>query len=562
MGRMRDHFDEFGNPKALAFDLGGGDEQRMRDERILMYSAYGTSEFGQHLVSAIAERQIQMDIVDQSRPLDEALLSRYTQLWHISNSSPTLSGGQIDLIADFVKRGNGLAIWADNAPYFADANLLANRLIGTGFSGNEQADQIMTPAEKVMPGHFIEHPLTNGVNNLYEGVTICTIRPVEGVTILGQSHDGQLNIGCFERGQERIVLDTGFTKLFDGLFQRVAGTARYLRNIAFWLARGSRNVEYRLFTPGRGQLATIAPGRASEQYRHTVTQPVTLTYILSWTDAAALRLSIRDPRGQTVRDETAQVSPLRVEVAAAIPGEWTAQVTGVRAAQPDVAYVLTLAVDHGTAQQARPVPAASVYLPIYLVVDGSRHMAGRTAALMAGIHELIAQLRQRPSHGAGAQVTLIAADATGREVAPQADAHVFTVGQLGAAGTCGLGAALSRLVPRLSSTGGGKAKPLVVVLLAGRPDDNWSSAADQLHRLAARNIAQVVAVGIGGYADSQVLRQLTTATPLALDTLSHESARQLFGWIYAVADAAMSGLESNSKGESAPAIPAGLRGLA
>jgi uncharacterized protein YegL len=562
MGRLRDHFDEFGNPKGLAFDLGGGDEQRMRDEKILLYTPFNTAQYhGSHLIAAVAERNISMDIVSAGSQLDETTLSRYTQLWYVSGTAPTLSSHQIDLIADFVKRGNGLAIWADNDPFYADANLLAERLIGTRFSGDKMADQIMTPWDQVAPGHFIEHQLTHGVNNLYEGVTICTIRPVEGLTILGQSHDGQLNIACFERGQERIVLDTGFTKLYNGYFQRAAGTARYLRNIAFWLARGSRGVEYRLFTPGRGKLATVVPGSASEPYRQTVTQPVTLTYILSWNDEASLRLSVRDPRGQITRDETTQSSPLRVEVRATTPGEWTAQVTGVRSAQPDVAYVLTLAVDSGTAQPAQQFTPASVYLPVHLIVDGSRHVLKHTAALMAGVHELTAKLRQRTSHGAGAQVSLIAADGGGKEVIAPVDARAFTARQLGAIGSCSLGAALNRVVPRLSSASGA-VRPLVVILLAGPPEDNWSSAADQLHRLAARGSVDVIAVGIGGYNDAQVLRQLTTAAPLTLDALTYESVRALFGWIYEIADAAMTGLESGGRKASAPTPPAGVRALA
>jgi len=562
MGKLRDHFDEFGNPKGLAFDLGGGDEQRMRDEKILLYTPFNTAQYhGPHLTAAVAERNISMDIVSAGSRLDETTLSRYTQLWYVSGSTPTLNSQQIDMIADFVKRGNGLAIWADNEPLFADANLLAERLIGTHFSGDKMADQIMTPWDQVAPGHFIEHQLTHGVNNLYEGVTICTIRPVEGLTILGQSHDGQLNIACFERGQERIVLDTGFTKLYNGYFQRAAGTARYLRNIAFWLARGSRGVEYRLFTPGRGKLATVVPGSASEPYRQTVTQPVTLTYILSWNDEASLRLSVRDPRGQIARDETTQSSPLRVEVRATTPGEWTAQVTGVRSAEPDVAYVLTLAVDRGAAQPAQQFTPASVYLPIHLIIDGSRHVLKHTAALMAGVHELSGKLRQRTSHGAGAMVSLIAADGAGKEVIAPIDARAFTARQLGAIGSCSLGAALNRVVPRLSSASG-TVKPLVVILLAGPPEDNWSSSADQLHRLAARGSVDVIAVGIGGYNDAQVLRQLTTTAPLTLDTLSYESVRALFGWIYEVADTAMTGLESGGRNAAAPVPPAGVRALA
>ena len=37
MRRAAAGFDEFGNPKGRAYDLGGGDENRIRGERILIY---------------------------------------------------------------------------------------------------------------------------------------------------------------------------------------------------------------------------------------------------------------------------------------------------------------------------------------------------------------------------------------------------------------------------------------------------------------------------------------------------------------------------------------------
>jgi hypothetical protein len=47
-------------------------------------------------------------------------------------------------------------------------------------------------------------------------------------------------MAAFDNGASRIVLDTGFTKLHQGKFNRTAGTARYFRNIAFWLLPESR----------------------------------------------------------------------------------------------------------------------------------------------------------------------------------------------------------------------------------------------------------------------------------------------------------------------------------
>ena len=277
--------------------------------------------------------------------LNEKLLSEYTQLWYISDSSPKLSNKQVQMIVEYVRAGYGLAIWADNEPYYADANLLAKALIGTSFSGNKTADKLMVLGSQLAPGHFIDHPLTQGVNNLYEGITICSITPIPGVTILGQSHDGQLCLGCFEQDKQRIVLDTGFTKLFADLFKRSAGISRYLCNIAFWLALGSRSVEYRLLTTGRKDMAKISPGQSSEDYTFTITRSTKATYILQWSGAATLGLTVRDPRGAVVREESSPDSPLRVNLQVDTLGDWVCQVKGISVPSRDFPYVLTLARD-------------------------------------------------------------------------------------------------------------------------------------------------------------------------------------------------------------------------
>jgi hypothetical protein len=348
-------FDEYGNPRGHAFDLGGGDEDRVRGEKILLYIVYQGDEentnfrTASHLQQTVAERGLQMDVrlapATGNSDLTETLLSTYSQLWYISSNRRTLSDQQVQMITRYVRAGNGLAIWADNEPYYVDANLLATSLIGTSFSGDKMADQILVPGPKLAPGYFIEHALTQGVNNLYEGITICTIKPMSGVTVLGQSHDGQLCLGCFEQDNQRIVLDTGFTKLFRDRFQKSAGIARYLCNIAFWLARGSRSVEYKLLTPGREDIATISTGQLSKDYKVSLTQPTAGTYILQWNNSATLGLMVRDPRGSVVYDQVSSNSPQRATLRMDLPGNWTCQIKGVRVPSPNFPYVLTLVLD-------------------------------------------------------------------------------------------------------------------------------------------------------------------------------------------------------------------------
>jgi uncharacterized protein YegL len=586
-------YDEFGNPVGKAFDLGGVDDERLRGEKILLYVAYvpgkalqllGEKYEWHHAQQAVAERNLHMDILiapmHRRCSLDKELLSNYSQLWYVSDKTPTLNKKQVQMITGYVGDGNGLLIWADNKPYYADANLLANNLIGTNFSGNKYGDGILVLGERLRPGCFIEHSLTQGVNRLYEGITISTIAPAQDLTILAQSHDGQMCMACFERDNQRIVLDTGFTKLVKGAFYKTAGTARYFRNIAFWLAKGSRGLQYTLFTPGRESLATINPGGTSERYRYTVAQPTTLTYVLHWEGAATLGLVVQDPQGRTAHDSASATAPIRVDVPANVTGGWVCWVKGVNVPRPNFPYVLTLVLRKGAATVAPPsattspqpsvavppvAPVAAMVskqLPMYLVVDGSKRMSDLAPHLDLGLRRMADRLRSRVSRGAGAAVGLIVADDAGRVAMPLTDVSRFIAPGLTGRGTCGLGRALSNLLASLLSQPT-EGKPLVVMLLAGPPDDAWTGPADQLRNLAAQGKANVFVIGVGGYADATVLKRLTPMRPLALPVVTQDYTRQVFDWLYGVADVVLSGLESGASGQrkDVPAPPACLHGI-
>jgi hypothetical protein len=371
MVSLREGFDEFGNPIGKAFELGSVDDELLSEERILLFVVYdetlgkllsGTSFRWDLAQESVAERNIQMDIrVDVTgKSLTEELLNEYTQLWFVSGMVKHLSGTQVKMVREFIRQGSGLFIWADNQPFYADANLLAQAVVGTKFSGNKQGDQVMELCNELRPGCFIEHPLTQGINSLYEGRTISSIAPAPDLTILAKSHDKQNSMACFERDDQRVVLDTGFTKLLgEKRFYKTAGTARYIRNIAFWLSKATRSREYTIFTPGRENLAVIQSGGVSEHFQYSITDPLILAYVLSWEGSARLGLTIQDPQGRNVVDTDTNTPPLRTEVAADIPGDWVCQVKGVDVPHPDLQYVLTLVVNKEKRAE-KPVPASII----------------------------------------------------------------------------------------------------------------------------------------------------------------------------------------------------------
>lgn len=570
-------YDEFGNPVDQGFDLGGGDEERVRGERILFYVP-GPDWYGHewHLAQqAVAERGFSMDIVYPRRrsrcPLTGRMLEAYSQLWFVSDKRATLAAGQVRLIRSYVEGGNGLLIWADNDPFFADANELARRILGTMFSGDKPGERVLVPGETLTPGRFVEHPLTQGINRLHEGHTISTITPGEHITILAQSHDGQYCMACSERGDQRVVLDTGFTKLMNGRFYKTPGTARYFRNIAFWLARGARDYQYNRFTPGHERLATIDPGGVSERYVYDVAQPTLLTYILHWSGQATLGILIQDPQGRMVQDTASPSPPIRLEIPAGATGPWSCWVKGVNVPRAGFSYVLTLAVKRSGGRQARPAgvrqaphaaqmaPVATRRLPIYVLLDASRAASDAAPALETGLDTLTERLRARGSRRVEAAMSVSVVGAARPRTVPLTEASGFSVPPLHARGTLRLGLALRELLRSLAQVRSSTdSRPLIVILLANLPDDDWTAQAEQLRRLAEQRQANVFAVALGDFADADQLSRLSPVGPLVLRSVAPSNVERFFDWVYQVADAMMGGLERSTEGGSlsVPPLPA------
>lgn len=566
-------YDEFGNPEGEMFDLGGGDEERVRGERILFYTP-GPNWYGHewHLAQqAVADRGFSMDIMhpkDSRRcSLDEKVLGSYSQLWFVSSERVTLNDHQVKLIGSYVRHGNGLLIWADNEPYLADANRLAREIVGTEFSGDKPGEGILVPGETLAPGRFVEHALTHGINRLHEGHTISTIAPGEHITILAQSHDRQYCMACFEHRGHRVVLDTGFTKLMEGRFYRTPGTARYFRNIAFWLSRGARGYQYKRFTPGRESLATIDPKGVSERYVYNVTYPTSLTYILHWQGQGALGLLIQDPRGQVVHDSATSSPPIRLEIPANVTGPWSCWVKGINIPHADFPYVLTLAVKtdgidikrpSAVEYQGRAKPTPAKRVPIYILVDASLGASDVVPFVERAIRALTNRLRARPSHGAQAAMSILVASRTDPVVVPLTEMPAFTPPALSARGGMMLGSALRGLLQSVSKDKRETdSKPIVVILLSCAPTDDWISEAAQLRRLAEQKQANVFAVALGAFADARLLSQLSPVGPLTLKSVVQAEIEQLFDWLYQVVDVMLCGLEQGTGGQSlgVPPLP-------
>lgn len=166
-------------------------------------------------------------------------LAKASQLWVIASDQRMLTPEHVAVIKRYFDAGHGVYIWGDNQPYYADANVLAEALFGASMEGDLFGDQ--TVAVQKTPGAaglLANHLLTTGLEHIYEGITIATIRPGRELRPLIYGSAGNLVAAYYDRDGRRAILDGGFTRLYNKW--DTAGTARYVKNAAAWLANAER----------------------------------------------------------------------------------------------------------------------------------------------------------------------------------------------------------------------------------------------------------------------------------------------------------------------------------
>jgi hypothetical protein len=179
--------------------------------------------------------------INQAPPAEELekALKKSCQLWIISDSQRKLNDDHARVIKKFFDSGKGVYIWGDNQPFYADANFIAEKLIGVSMQGNtmgNQTVQILSQGSKsgLMPNHLI----TTGLQNVYEGITIATIQDSDKLTPIIYGSAGNLVAAAYEEEGKRLIFDGGFTRLY--VNWDTAGTGRYVKNAAAWLVNYER----------------------------------------------------------------------------------------------------------------------------------------------------------------------------------------------------------------------------------------------------------------------------------------------------------------------------------
>lgn len=238
--RRAANLDKYGNPEGPEFDL--AKDGAFKGKKVGVLHLYTGEGFDFRLpTQALEEKGFAVKRWANQPPSAKELagaLPGLSQLWVISDATGKLGREHLDLIADYFDSGRGIYLWGDNAPYFADANTVAARLVGARLSGDALGDKVLTPQVKPGgPGFLKSHPILTGLEKLYEGITISSVTGQGYEPVLIGSH-GQPVVAAWSDHGRRLLVDGGFTRLFCNW--DTAGTARYVKNAAAWLVNHER----------------------------------------------------------------------------------------------------------------------------------------------------------------------------------------------------------------------------------------------------------------------------------------------------------------------------------
>jgi len=171
----------------------------------------------------------------------EKALSKANQLWLISGDRRQLTDAHLAVIKKFFDAGHGLYLWGDNAPYAQDADFIARGLFDVPLVSEpyDQGEQVIGRQDKPgATGLLADHLLTTGIEQLYEGHTIAYLPKPGTLTPLIVGTQKHIVAAYFDRDGKRAIVDGGFTRLY--IAWDTAGTGRYVKNAAAWLANAER----------------------------------------------------------------------------------------------------------------------------------------------------------------------------------------------------------------------------------------------------------------------------------------------------------------------------------
>ncbi len=336
--------DQYGNPLGSEYDL--AKDGAFKDFTVAVLHLYTGEGFDFHLPEqALKEKGFNIHRWTDVPSIKEfkEVLSKSCELWVISNRVQFLTEEHFIEIQKFFDAGYGVYILGDNEPYYVDANNVAKKLFGITMNGNVPGNKTVTQQKDQTGPGFVPHLITTGIINLYEGVTIATIDKSENLKPLLFGSDGNLVSSIYEKNGKRAIIDGGFTRLFCNW--DTAGSARYVKNAAAWLANYDQwgredHAAYERSLAGRIKKNVDSPPLF---YILSKKQKITIGGFLE--DSAKTKISVFDSTEKLIKEELVEGTELNFSIPGSAVGIWFAKMVILSGKKEEYTYVITARLD-------------------------------------------------------------------------------------------------------------------------------------------------------------------------------------------------------------------------
>jgi len=200
-------------------------------------------------------------------------------------------------------------------------------------------------------------------------------------------------------------------------------------------------------------------------------------------------------------------------------------------------------------------------LPVFFVIDCSESMVGESIQKVeAGLDQFIKALRSDPYALETVYVSVIAFAGIAKVISPLIDVISFYPPKLPIGDGTNLGRGLDVLMGELdsrliksTSEQKGDWKPLVYLFTDGRPTEDLKQQLNRWKNSYA-NKASLIAIGLGGEADFEILNQLTNDV-LILEDQHENDFKRFIEWVSASVSARSQSLGIDGKDGALPEPP-------
>ena len=190
-------------------------------------------------------------------------LSKYDETWVISGEHSTFDHSDVVKLKEFLKKGHGVYVLADNTPFVYEANVIAGELYGTHLDGMYNGGQVIhvvppgrvkQMVEEAMKKGDMEklanlrragyldgklyaedHELLSGIDEIFEGITVAAQTPVKDLEVILRDSANENLVSVSTRQGELLVIDGAFTRLYCGWEANAATSTHWYRNVAAYL---------------------------------------------------------------------------------------------------------------------------------------------------------------------------------------------------------------------------------------------------------------------------------------------------------------------------------------